>query len=126
MRHPQPPRPHVAQPPSAVEIENLVHAGGDGSCFVLGTDVSETEAASGATTHECLTHCDGSFMIPQVGMVQSLNISVACAVSLYEAFRQRQAKGYYDGQGRLSAAEKADLSQQWGLYEETNITQKSS
>lgn len=39
---------------------------------------------------------DGNFRIPQVGMVESLNISVACAVSLYEAFRQRNLKGMYD------------------------------
>lgn len=38
---------------------------------------------------------DGNFLIPQVGMVQSLNISVACAVSLYEAYRQRQKAGLY-------------------------------
>ncbi|HXB93541.1 MAG TPA: RNA methyltransferase [Puia sp.] len=30
---------------------------------------------------------DGNFIIPQVGIIQSLNISVACAVTLYEAFR---------------------------------------
>lgn len=34
---------------------------------------------------------DENFQIPMVGMIQSLNVSVACAVSLYEAFRQRQA-----------------------------------
>jgi tRNA (guanosine-2'-O-)-methyltransferase len=39
---------------------------------------------------------DGNFVIPQVGMIRSLNISVACAVSLYEAFRQKQAAGHYD------------------------------
>ena len=33
---------------------------------------------------------DGNFIIPQVGIIQSLNISVACAVSLYEAFRQKK------------------------------------
>ena len=33
---------------------------------------------------------DENFQIPMVGMIQSLNVSVACAVSLYEAFRQRQ------------------------------------
>jgi tRNA (guanosine-2'-O-)-methyltransferase len=38
---------------------------------------------------------DNNFLIPQVGMIQSLNISVACAVSLYEAFRQRNDAGYY-------------------------------
>ncbi len=39
---------------------------------------------------------DGNFLIPQVGMIQSLNISVACAVCLYEAFRQRLVEGMYD------------------------------
>lgn len=39
---------------------------------------------------------DGNFLIPQVGMIQSLNISVACAVSLYEVYRQRMEKGMYD------------------------------
>ncbi len=34
---------------------------------------------------------DATFRIPMTGMVQSLNVSVACAVSLYEAFRQRRA-----------------------------------
>lgn len=43
-----------------------------------------------------LQYSDGNFLIPQVGFVQSLNISVACAVTLYEAYRQRKAKGFYD------------------------------
>ena len=30
-------------------------------------------------------------------MVKSLNISVACAVVLYELFRQRQLEGKYEG-----------------------------
>ncbi len=34
--------------------------------------------------------------IPMMGMVQSLNVSVAAAVILYEAFRQRRAAGLYD------------------------------
>lgn len=37
--------------------------------------------------------CDGNFLIPQVGFVKSLNISVACAVTIYEAFRQRNLPG---------------------------------
>ncbi len=44
---------------------------------------------------ELLAHCDGNFLIPQVGMAQSLNISVAAGVTLYEAYRQRQVKGMY-------------------------------
>jgi len=35
-------------------------------------------------------------MIPMVGMVQSLNVSVACSVVLYEAQRQRQLAGMYN------------------------------
>ncbi|MBL4656054.1 MAG: RNA methyltransferase [Bacteroidetes bacterium] len=40
-------------------------------------------------SEEMLKMSDKNFNIPQVGMIQSLNISVACAVTLYEAFRQR-------------------------------------
>jgi len=50
-------------------------------------------------TDEALAEADGSFVIPMMGMVQSLNISVACAVSLYEALRQRRAAGAYDRAG---------------------------
>lgn len=45
---------------------------------------------------EATNLADGNFLIPQVGVIQSLNISVACAVTLYEAFRQKQQKGHYD------------------------------
>ena len=49
-------------------------------------------------TDEALELADGNFLIPQVGMVQSLNISVSCAVSVYEVFRQRLKAGFYDQQ----------------------------
>ena len=62
---------------------------------------------------------DGNFIIPQVGMIRSLNISVACAVSLYEAFRQKQLSGHYSQQ-RLSLEEYSLLSKQWGLQHETD------
>ncbi len=58
---------------------------------------------------EALQHCDGNFTIPQFGMVGSLNISVACAVTIYEAARQRKSKGLYD---RLEA-----LPQNEALYD---------
>jgi tRNA (guanosine-2'-O-)-methyltransferase len=44
---------------------------------------------------EIREHADGNFVIPQVGMIRSLNISVACAVTLYEAFRQKTEAGHY-------------------------------
>jgi len=42
---------------------------------------------------------DGNFIIPQAGIIKSLNISVACAVTLYEAFRQKSAAGHYERGG---------------------------
>ncbi len=39
---------------------------------------------------------DEHIIIPMVGMVQSLNVSVAAAVILFEAQRQRLEAGYYD------------------------------
>lgn len=71
-------------------------------------------------TEDCLRHCDGNFIIPQVGMVQSLNISVACAITLYEAFRQRQQAGLYDGSPKLPEGEWKGLAAKWGLYGEGN------
>lgn len=60
---------------------------------------------------------DGNFIIPQVGMIQSLNISVACAVSLYEAFRQKELKGHY-GKQKLAAEEYQLLFNKWELNNE--------
>jgi tRNA (guanosine-2'-O-)-methyltransferase len=68
-------------------------------------------------TNECLQYCSGNFIIPQVGMVQSLNISVACAITLYEAFRQRNLNGNYNGTPNLPPAEMRSLSEKWGLYD---------
>ena len=52
---------------------------------------------------EALALADQDIVIPMVGMVQSLNVSVACSVVLYEAQRQRQLAGMYD-QPRLAEA----------------------
>jgi len=59
---------------------------------------------------------DGNFVIPQVGMIQSLNISVACAVTLYEVFRQKTVAGHYD-LPQLKSEHCNELSNQWGLYD---------
>ena len=60
---------------------------------------------------------DGNFIIPQVGIIKSLNISVACAVTLYEAFRQKLVAGHY-GKQKLPDAEYLRLFSEWGLEEE--------
>jgi len=57
--------------------------------LVLGTElfgVSDTT----------LSFADQQISIPMMGVSQSLNVSVACAIVLYEAQRQRQAAGMYD------------------------------
>lgn len=63
---------------------------------------------------ELSSQADGNIIIPQAGIIQSLNISVACAVSLYEAFRQKSAVGHYS-QPRINADLREKISQQWGL-----------
>jgi len=61
---------------------------------------------------EAVAKGDGNFIIPQVGMIQSLNISVACAVTLYEAFRQKTEQGHY-GQSRFEATKFKELKENW-------------
>ena len=56
-----------------------------------------------------LSYSDGNFIIPQMGMVQSLNISVACAVSIYEALRQREKAGMYTDNLPMTSEEQAAL-----------------
>jgi len=46
-------------------------------------------------TVEAAELADENFLIPMHGMVQSLNVSVAAAVVLYEALRQRSNSGMY-------------------------------
>ena len=56
---------------------------------------------------------DGDLIIPQVGIIKSLNISVACAVTLYEAFRQKTIAGHYNS-SRLPKAQFEQLKEEWG------------
>lgn len=62
---------------------------------------------------------DGNFIIPQMGIIQSLNISVACAVSIYEAFRQKNNASHYQ-QISLSKDRMNGLLNDWGLIEENS------
>jgi tRNA (guanosine-2'-O-)-methyltransferase len=57
---------------------------------------------------------DGNFLIPQVGIIRSLNISVACAVTLYEAFRQKNNAGHYDKR-KLDEKQFGVLFAKWSL-----------
>ncbi|MCX8479650.1 MAG: RNA methyltransferase [Chitinophagales bacterium] len=64
-------------------------------------------------TDELRALCDGNFIIPQIGMISSLNISVACAVTIYEAFRQRSSINYDE----KFTAEKKNLWEDWASRE---------
>lgn len=46
-------------------------------------------------TPAAIAAADYHIKVPMVGMAESLNVSVAAAVILYEAQRQREAAGYY-------------------------------
>ena len=59
---------------------------------------------------------DGNFIIPQVGMIKSLNISVACAVTIYEAFRQKMEAGQY----QQSQLDPKRFDQLYKYWEENN------
>ena len=62
-------------------------------------------------SEKALSLSDGSFVIPQVGMIQSLNISVACAVTLYECYRQRTICDSYNG--LIADTHRANLLAKW-------------
>lgn len=50
-------------------------------------------------SQQIMSLADGCLSIPQAGVSHSLNISVACAVMLYEAYRQKRLAGHYDRPG---------------------------
>ncbi|UFH60444.1 TrmH family RNA methyltransferase [Sulfurovum mangrovi] len=63
---------------------------------------------------EVLALADHKIIIPMQGMVQSLNVSVATALILYEAQRQREDKGMYET-AQLDSEEQEQIKEEW-LY----------
>jgi tRNA (guanosine-2'-O-)-methyltransferase len=63
-------------------------------------------------SEEAAALADARFMIPMYGMIESLNVSVACAVSLYEASRQRLEHGGYS-KPKLSDTALRALAEEW-------------
>ncbi|WP_241569578.1 tRNA (guanosine(18)-2'-O)-methyltransferase TrmH [Rosenbergiella collisarenosi] len=58
------------------------------TCIIMGQEKT-------GISEKALALADHHVVIPMVGMVQSLNVSVASALILYEAQRQRQIAGLY-------------------------------
>jgi len=63
-------------------------------------------------SEEGLRSVDQEIMIPMMGMSQSLNVSVATAVVLFEAVAQRRAAGLYDS-SRMDLSRHARLRFEW-------------
>lgn len=76
---------------------------------VLGTELY------GPSEH-ALAAADVAIRVPMHGLVESLNVSVAAAVILFEAQRQRVAAGMYDAP-RLGAAEREATLFEWAYPE---------
>jgi tRNA (guanosine-2'-O-)-methyltransferase len=75
------------------------------TALVIGTELFGVSPAA-------LAHADRQVCIPMLGMSQSLNVSVACAIVLYEAQRQREVAGMYAA-CRLDPATHARLRFEW-------------
>ncbi len=96
------------------------HLGGD-SVELYDIDFTQSIALVFGNEHHGVSEeaqklSDGNFMIPQMGMIKSLNISVACAVTIYEALRQKKNAGHYDN-ANISYPEANTLRSLWGLTE---------
>jgi tRNA (guanosine-2'-O-)-methyltransferase len=83
------------------------------TCILLG-------AEKWGVSDEAAEAAEANIIIPMNGMVQSLNVSVAAAVILFEAQRQRQKAGFYDAV-RLEASQYQTLEYEWLYPREAEI-----
>lgn len=75
------------------------------SCILLGNERS-------GVTNKAAQLADKRIIIPMLGMVPSLNVSVAAAIILFEAQRQRFEAGMYK-QAQLAEREMNDIAYNW-------------
>jgi tRNA (guanosine-2'-O-)-methyltransferase len=75
------------------------------TCILFGNEKEGVSAAAARRAHAHIT-------IPMVGMVKSLNVSVATAVILFEAQRQRRVAGHYSSP-KLDAAQRHSRAFEW-------------
>jgi tRNA (guanosine-2'-O-)-methyltransferase len=97
------------------------HLGND-SVSLYDIDLTEKIALVFGNEHDGVSEeirrlADGNFIIPQLGIIQSLNISVACAVTIYEAYRQKSMAGHYN-QPSLQQEKLTSLLNKWGVEED--------
>lgn len=90
---------------------------GEGSADMYAIDFTMPTAIVFGNEHSGVSDeirmlADGNIVIPQVGIIQSLNISVACAVTVYEAFRQKRLAGHYN----TSSLSNGRYNEIWDLW----------
>ena len=91
----------------------------ENTCFVLG-------AEKWGLSDQLISKVDESIFIPMSGMVQSLNVSVAASILLFEAIRQRESKSLLPLKGEgLSAEEYEKTLFEWSYPELASICRKS-
>ena len=91
----------------------------ENTCFVLG-------AEKWGLSDQLISKVDESIFIPMSGMVQSLNVSVAASILLFEAIRQRERKSLLPLKGEgLSAEEYEKTLFEWSYPELASICRKS-
>ena len=90
------------------------------TCFVLG-------AEKWGLSNELISMVDQSIFIPMRGMVQSLNVSVAASILLFEAVRQRNNKGVLPSNGEgLNMDEYQKTLFEWCYPELAAVYKKSA
>ena len=91
----------------------------ENTCFVLG-------AEKWGLSDQLISKVDESIFIPMSGMVQSLNVSVATSILLFEAIRQRKSKSLLPLKGEgLSVEEYEKTLFEWSYPELASIYRKS-
>ena len=91
----------------------------ENTCFVLG-------AEKWGLSDQLISKVDESIFIPMSGMVQSLNVSVAASILVFEAIRQRESKSLLPLKGEgLSAEEYEKTLFEWSYPELASIYRKS-
>ena len=102
---------------NSIDYRNFDYS--ENTCFVLG-------AEKWGLSNELISLVDQSIFIPMRGMVQSLNVSVAASVLLFEAIRQRKIKGLLPQNGEgLNVDEYHNTLFEWSYPELAKIYKKS-
>jgi len=91
----------------------------ENTCFVLG-------AEKWGLSDQLISMVDESIFIPMSGMVQSLNVSVAASILVFEAIRQREIKSLlpFNGEG-LSIEEYENTLFEWSYPKLASIYRQS-